>query len=251
MGLMLILMGLGTLSSCTNPSTARSKTTLIVFAASSLTAVSSTLEQHFEQKYPHLDLQFHLAGSQMLVQQVFEGAPADVIALADPLQTARLHDAGLSLPARRFAGNHLVFAVPHNNPATIRTREDITKQGVKIVLAGPSVPAGHYARSALQTLGMLQAVENNLVSNEHSARGVIAKLELGEVDAGIVYTSDLHAHPRLHAILPRLPVEAHYEAAPIVSSASPTEAKLFLDELASPAMQAILLEHGFSPASPR
>jgi len=120
---------------------------------------------------------------QVRVAQVEAGAPVDVIATADPEAMARLVRAGLVDAPRTFARNRLAIAVEPGNPERIAGLADLARSGLKVVLADPSVPAGRYARQALERAGA--AVRP--VSLELDVKAVARKVETGEADAGIVY----------------------------------------------------------------
>lgn len=154
---------------------------LTVLAAASLTEVLPEVDP--EPRYS-------FAGSDALATQIREGAPADVYIAASLRHPGELLAEGLIGQPTAFARNRLVIAVPSGNPASIKTARDIAKSGVRLVMAAPGVPAGDYARSALRALGEHAALEN-VVSFEDDVKGVVGKVALGEVDAGIVYATDI------------------------------------------------------------
>jgi len=153
---------------------------LAVFAAASLTNV-----------FPQIDAKQHyfFGGSNMLAAQIEQGAPADVFASANPALPQKLYDEGLVEKPVVFTHNALILIVPKSNPAHIRSVYDLTRNGVKLVVAAPGVPVGDYTRTVLHNLG-LDAALSNVVSNENDVREVLAKVALGEADAGFVYTTD-------------------------------------------------------------
>ncbi len=151
-----------------------------VFAAASLTDVFPEIEP---------DARYSFAGSDELTTQIREGAPADVFASASPRYTDQLLAEGLIEQPRVFATNRLVLVVPSANPARIQGLDDLARPGVKLVVAAEGVPVGDYTRTALRALhatGVLASV----VSEEQDVRGVLAKVALGEADAGFVYSTD-------------------------------------------------------------
>jgi molybdate transport system substrate-binding protein len=154
---------------------------LAVFAAASLTEV-----------FPVLNTQarYSFAGSDQLAFQIEQGARVDVFAAASPKYPEKLYREGLVQKPVRFATNSLVLIVPKANPAHIRTVDDLTKPGVKIVVGDPGVPVGSYTQTVLQRLGIQSAVMKNVVSEETDVKGIVAKVALGEADAGFVYTTD-------------------------------------------------------------
>ncbi len=158
--------------------------TITVFAASSLTEL---FEETARGRGPGVTVRLNFAGSPTLVRQLKEGASADVLATADQESMEQASRAGLLAGApRRFATNRLEIVVPPGNPAGIGTLGDLARPGVKVALADAHVPAGRYARIALGKA----AVPVNPVTNEESVRGVVSKVSLGEVDAGIVFVTD-------------------------------------------------------------
>ena len=159
---------------------------LTVFAAASLTESFGELGRVYEQAHPGADVTFSFAGSQSLVAQVQQGAPADVVATAD---TATLDAVAgeLAAPARVLARNRLAIVTERGNPLGLRTLADLARPGVTLVLAGPAVPAGKAARVALQAAGVQVAP----VSEEPDVKAVVQRVALGEADAGIAYVTDV------------------------------------------------------------
>lgn len=129
------------------------------------------------------------AGSDTIAAQIVEGAPIDVFVSADASHVGTLADAGLVDHLTPIASNALTIIVPKANPAHISRAADLARPGVKLVLAQATVPAGRYARHALTRMGLAAAL-GNVVSNEDAVTGVVAKVRLGEADAGIVYVTD-------------------------------------------------------------
>ncbi|MGI9255286.1 MAG: molybdate ABC transporter substrate-binding protein, partial [Thermomicrobiales bacterium] len=167
---------------------------LTVFAAASLTEAFQQIATDLTADNPALEITFNFAGSQALVTQMKEGARADVFASANGTQMNAAKDAGLIEGAAPvFVQNHLAVVVPAANPAKVDDATDLSASGLKLVLAQPEVPAGKYAREAICTMGdtaFVEAVAANVVSEEEDVRDVLAKVELGEADAGIVYETD-------------------------------------------------------------
>lgn len=154
---------------------------ITVFAASSLTDVFPSLD-----KRPR----YSFASSSTLAEQIRQGAPADVYASADTRNAQQLYRSGLCGKPAVFATNTLVVAHPRSNPGSVRTVFDLRRPGLKVVIARPGVPVGDYTRAVLRNLGLLRAVLANVVSEEADVRGVLAKVALGEADAGFVYRTD-------------------------------------------------------------
>ena len=154
---------------------------LSVFAAASLTEVFPVID-----KRP----KYQFAGSDQLAFQIQQGAPADVYAAASPKYPEQLYQQGLVQKPIQFATNTLVLIVPKGNPAGIHLVIDLTKPGVKLVIGDAGVPVGAYTRTVLTNLGISAAVMKNVVSQETDVKGVLAKVALGQADAGFVYVTD-------------------------------------------------------------
>ena len=241
------------------PPTAPAPQTLTVFAASSLTDAFTEIGKSFEAANDGVTVTLNFAGSQALRTQIEGGAPADVFASAsgkemDTLVTTdKLVADGTS---QIFLTNKLVVILPATNPATLAKLEDLARPGIKLVLAAEEVPVGNYARQALDKMNgsfgtdFKDKVLKNVVSNEDNVKQVVAKVQLGEADGGIVYTSDAIAAPDLKTIeiTPDLNVIAKYPIAPLVNSANANLAKAFIDYVLSSEGQATLQKWGFAPA---
>jgi len=248
------------ISACaSSPATVDSESQkLTIFAAASLTDAFTEIGNNFQDANPNVTVTFNFAGSQALRTQIEEGAPADVFASAsskemDTLVTGSFVSEGTS---QIFLSNKLVVILPAENPAGTDSLLDLAASGIKIVLAAEEVPVGNYARQALDLMNdtfgnnFKDKVLANVVSNEDNVKQVIAKVQLGEADAGIVYTSDAVAAPELQTI--EIPTElnilAKYPIAPLVESVNSDLAKAFIAYVLSADGQAILQKWGFSPA---
>jgi molybdate transport system substrate-binding protein len=218
---------------------------LRVFAASSLTEAFTQLGADFTAAHPDVKVAFDFAGSNDLVAQLQQGAPADVLATAD---TASMDDAGGLVGApRAFAGNKLIIAVEPGNPKHITGLADLASKNLKVVLAAPEVPAGKYAQEALGKAG----VDVTPVSLEVSVKGVVTKISLGEADAGIVYVTDVAAAKGKIdgvAIPGDQNVVASYPIATVKDGTYPDDASAFMDFVLSDAGQKVLADSGFLPA---
>ena len=159
---------------------------LTVFAAASLTGV-----------FPQIDSapRYSFAGSDQLAFQIEQGAPADVYAAASPKYPEQLHAKGLVSKPLVFATNELVLIVPRANEAGIRSVYDLRRRGLRLVIGAKGVPVGDYTRKALAALGLSSALKN-VVSEETDVKAVVAKVALGEADAGFVYRTDARAAAR-------------------------------------------------------
>jgi molybdate transport system substrate-binding protein len=239
------------------PTAAPEAKTLNIFAAASLTEAFTEIGKNFEAANPRATVTFNFAGSQALRTQIEEGAPADVFASAsgkemDTLVTGTLVGEGTS---KVFLNNKLVIILPADNPAGLEKLEDLAKPGIKLVLAAEEVPVGNYARQALGLMNgsfgtdFKDKVLANVVSNEDNVKQVVSKVQLGEADAGIVYTSDAVAAPDLKTIeIPtELNVIAKYPIAPLARSEKADLATSFIDYVLSAEGQAVLAKWGFAP----
>lgn len=239
------------------PVTATPNHTLIVFAAASLTDAFTEIGAAFDAANLGVTTTFNFAGSQALRTQIEAGAPADVFASASSKEMDTLVTSSFvtkDVP-QVFLTNKLVVIIPANNPAALEKLEDLANPGIKIVLAAEEVPVGKYARQVLDLMdasfgnGFKDKVLANVVSNEDNVKQVVAKLQLGEADAGIVYVSDVVAAPTLKSIeIPtELNVIAQYPIAPLAKSANADLAAQFVEYVLSAEGQAILAKWGFAP----
>jgi len=206
-----------------------------IYAASSLT-------EAFQEIDP--EARFNFASSGQLAAQIEEGAKADVYASADPHYARQLFRDDLAERPRLLVANQLVLAVPRSNPAGIRRLGDLSRRGVKLVLAAAGVPAGDYARRALAAHRDGPAILANVVSEEDDVKSVLGKLELGEADAGFVYSSDVvTADGRVRAVYPAIANPSY--AIQIVRGGNDDRASAFLERVFSRAGQQALLRAGF------
>ena len=196
--------------------------------------------------------------SATLRTQIEQGARADVFLSADTANPEALAAAGLvDGPLVPYAGNRLAIVVPADNPAGIATPFDLGRAGLKIVAAGPSVPITAYATALLENLAampgapvdLVSTYEANVASREDNVRAALAKVELGEADAAIVYASDAVGSSAVVAIdiPPEANVVARYAGAVPTTAANRDGGQAFLDFLVAPDGQAILARFGFEP----
>ncbi len=234
--------------------------TLIIYAASSLTEAFTAIGTEFEARHADVQVVFNFAGSQALSTQLEHGAVADVFASADTVHMDRLQETGLlAEDPVSFAENRLVVALPAANPAKLRSVRDLARPGVRIVLAQENVPVGRYTRQALVNLSadaaygsaFQEAVRANVRSEELNVRQVLAKVTLGEADAGFVYVSDVAASTA-NIVTLEIPgfanVEAVYPIALLTASNEKELAKRFIDFVRSPVAQEILQQAGLQAA---
>ncbi len=187
-----------------------------------------------------------LAGSQILATQILEGAPVDLFASADEVQMARAQSSDRLATPRPFAVNEVVVAVSRQSSVAVSTPGDLDTAGLRLVLAAEEVPAGRYARQALEHADLLEGALGHVVSEEDSVQGVVTKLVTGEADAGLVYRTDALAHPEALTLV-ELPeparVEATYQLA--LAHRPDNAAQAFLGHLRSPEGIATLERFGF------
>jgi molybdate transport system substrate-binding protein len=233
---------------------------LTVFAAASLVDAFGTIEEQLETAHPGLDITVETAGSQTLVTQLTEGAEADVLATANNSTMQKAIDSGLiDGEAVTFTGNRLVIVTPPDNEAGVNSLLDLGNEGVQLVLAGADVPVGSYTRTALcqfSTLadspaGLIDSINANVVSEEVDVRSVLAKVQIGEADAGIVYASDAVASQLAGDTLnviefpDSLDTTASYPIAP-VAGGNAELAAAFIAYVQSPDGQQVLNDFGFT-----
>jgi molybdate transport system substrate-binding protein len=215
-----------------------SSAVLTVLAAASLTNV-------FPQIAPHDRYSF--SGSNMLAAQIQQGAPADVFASANTKLPEQLYEAGLVEKPVVFTRNELILIVPKSNPAGIHSVFDLRKPGVKLVIGAVGVPVGDYTRVVLHNLG-LDDVLGNVVSQETDVREVLAKVALGEADAGFVYLTDAKTVKGQVATIgirwSAQPI-VRYAVAVVKSSHHLAGARAFVQGLLGKAAQAKLRAAGF------
>jgi molybdate transport system substrate-binding protein len=255
--LLIVLFLVGCSPATEAPTASPEARTLNVFAAASLTDAFTEIGKNFEAANPGVTVTFNFAGSQALRTQIEEGAPADVFASASgkEMDTSVAGKFVADGTPRVFLNNKLVVILPADNPAGVTKMEDLAKPGLKLVLAAEGVPVGNYARQSLDLMNgsfgtdFKDKVLANVVSNEDNVKQVVSKIQLGEADAGIVYTSDAVAAPELKTVeIPtELNVIAKYPIAPLVKSANADLATAFVDYVMSTEGQTILAKWGFAP----
>jgi len=222
---------------------------ITVFAAASLTDSFNEIGAAFTQANPQAKATFSFDASSALVQQINQGAPADLFASADQTNMDKLTKAGNNGTAPTvFATNLLGVIVAPGNPKGIAGVQDLAKSDLKVVLCAPGVPCGAYAKQITESAG----VTVNPASLEQNVKGVVTKVTAGEADAGIVYVTDIAAAGSKAAgvdIPKNINVVAQY---PIASTKTSTNAAVdqgFINFVLGPQGQAILKKYGFLPPS--
>ena len=219
---------------------------ITVYAAASLTAGFKAASSNFHKAHSGTTIDFNFAGSPTLVAQIQQGAIGDVFASADQPNMQKLVDARLvqGVPTV-FARNKLAIVVARGNPKRITGLADLGRQGLVVVLCGPTVPCGRYGAQALANAGVKVAP----ASLETDVKSVVSKVFLGEADAGIVYVTDIKAAGTTVVGVP-IPdgqnVVASYPISVLKGTQNAPLAKAFIDYLLSADGQNALASFGFT-----
>lgn len=242
----------------TAPSTTPPPVQLTVYAAASLKGALGTIKAAYEAANPGTTITVSLDSSSALATKIEQGAPSDVFLSADTVSPQRLIDGGFaSGTAVVFAGNKLVIIVPTGNPGDVTTPADLVRSGLEIVAAGDTVPITAYATKLVDNLAALSGYPTdfaaryaaNVTSREENVKGIVAKIELGQGEAGIVYVTDARASTMVETV--DIPDEANvpatYAGVVVRASANQAAAQAFLTWLTGGVGQAILATFGFAP----
>ena len=219
--------------------------TVTVFAAASLTEAFERIGHDFEADHRGVRVRYNFGGSSGLAQQIVQGAPADVFAAANPATMDQVTAAGAAAGAPRvFVRNTLRIAVPENDPARVRGLADLARPGVKVALCAPQVPCGAAAVKALAAAG----VTVTPVTLERDVKAALTKVRLGEVDAALVYRTDVRAAAgQVRGIQFPEAAEAvnDYPIAVLAEAPNPAAARAFVDYVRSGKARAVLADAGF------
>lgn len=235
--------------------------TLIVFAAASLTESFGELGKQFETAHPDVTILFNFAGSQQLRAQLGQGAQADVFASANIREMDAAIDSGLIISATQqvFANNRLTVILPVTNPGEINALVDLARPGLLLIVADEAVPVGQYTLKMLDKMSQDPAfgadfgekVQANVVSREDNVKSVVAKVRLGEADAGIVYLTDAGGAAAKDLKLLSIPDEfnqvATYPLAVLSQAPQPEFGRQFVEFVLSDEGQQVLSRFGFIP----
>jgi molybdate transport system substrate-binding protein len=216
--------------------------TLHVFAAASLTEAFTTLGRSFEAAHPGTKVVFNFGPSSGLAQQITAGAPADVFASASPTTMQQVVAKGAAASSTPFVENVMEIAVPPDNPAAVDTLADLAKRGVKVAVCQPQVPCGATAQKVFANAH----VTVKPVTEEVDVKSVLSKVELGEVDAGVVYVTDVRAAGvKVKGVPIPAPVNASttYPIAALAKGGKTAQA--FVSYVLSPAGADVLTRAGF------
>jgi molybdate transport system substrate-binding protein len=239
-----VAVGCGSASPSASASASKLTGPLTVLAAASLTEAFSDTRMTLEAKDPGLAITDSFAGSQQLVSQIQNGAPADVVATADQASMSTLSTAGLVDPPTVLARNRLEIAVAPGNRRRVKGLADLARPDLVVVLADPSVPAGKFAKQALQKANVTVTPK----SLELDVKSVLRKVAIGEADAGIVYVTDVTAAGSRVTGVP-IPddqnVIATYPIAVVKATRHPVAARAFVDEIVFGVGRKALLARGF------
>ena len=219
--------------------------TLTVFAAASLTESFTELGKRFERKHSGAEVEFNFAGSSQLANQINEGAPADVFASADTHTMDLVAEDGSTADEPVvFVRNTLQIAVPPGNPAGVESLSDLSDPQVKVALCAEEVPCGAAAAEALDAAG----VEVEPVSREQDVKAALTKTELGEVDASLVYRTDVRASQEVEGIsFPEAEKTANdYPIAVLQDAPQPGLAQEWLDFVRSAKGDKVFDDAGFT-----
>ena len=217
---------------------------ITVFAAASLTESFDEIGKQFEAENPDAKVTFNYAGSSALSKQINDGAPVDVFASASPKNMDEVTGAGNASDPTTFVSNTLMIAVPKGNPGNIEGLADFADDGKKIALCAAEVPCGAAAEKVFEAAG-LTAKPDTL---EQDVKAVLTKVELGEVDAALVYKTDVRAAgDEVEGIEFPEAADAVNEYPIVVLKEAPNAegAKAFVDFVLSDKGQAVLTEAGF------
>jgi molybdate transport system substrate-binding protein len=218
--------------------------TITVSAAASLTETFTQLGKQFEAAHPGDTVKFSFGPSSGLATQITSGAPADVFASAAPANMDTVVSAGDASGPQNFAKNIMEVATPPNNPANVASVNDLAKKSVKVALCQPQVPCGVVAAEVFKNAG----ITVKPITLQPDVKSVLTQVETGNVDAGMVYVTDVKAAgAKVKGV--RIPAGDNaptlYPIATISSSKHKSEAQAFMNYVLSPAGQQVLAAAGF------
>ena len=231
-------------SSAASSSSATQTGTITVFAAASLMGTFTQLGKQFEAAHPGDTVKFSFGGSSTLATQITGGAPADVFASAAPANMDTVVSAGDASSPKDFAKNTAEVAVPPSNPAKVTSVSDLAKSSVKVALCQPKVPCGVVASQVFTNA----KITVKPVTLQPDVKSVLTQVELGNVDAGMVYVTDVKAAgSKVKGVT--IPASENastlYPIATITSSTHQAEAEAFVAYVLSPAGEQVLTAAGF------
>lgn len=218
---------------------------ITVLAAASLTESFTTLGKQFEAAHPGVTVTLSFGASSALATQVTSGAPADVFASASTKTMDTVVEAKAATDPKTFAQNVMQIAVPPSNPGRVTGVDDLARPGVKTALCQAQVPCGSTAAKVFANAGLAVTP----VTLEPDVKSVLSKVTLGEVDAGVVYVTDVKASgDKVKGV--EIPDDVNasttYPIATLTKAANPDAAKAFMDYVLSPAGSSVLTAAGFA-----
>jgi molybdate transport system substrate-binding protein len=219
--------------------------TVTVFAAASLTESFTTLGKQFEAAHPGTTVKFNFGASSSLAENINQGAPADVFASASPKNMQQVVTAGGASDSETFANNVMQIAVPPDNPANVAQVTDLAKPDVKVALCQPQVPCGTVAQEVFKKAN----VTVKPVTQGADVKAVLTTVQLGEVDAGMVYKTDVQAAgSKVKGI--EIPADRNastsYPIAALAKAPNAAGASAFVDYVLSPDGEKVLAQAGFA-----
>jgi molybdate transport system substrate-binding protein len=221
--------------------------TITVFAAASLTDAFAEAADAFGRANPDVTVELNFGASSALREQILAGAPADVFASADPSNMDGVVEAGeVEGEPEVFAHSALAIAVPAGNPGGVEGLDDFADDSLLIGLCAADVPCGALGREALDNAGVTPAPD----TDEPDVRSLLTKIEAGELDAGIVYSTDVESTDGVEGIeiAEEDNVVTDYPIAALAHAGEPEIAAAFVELVLSDGGRAILESHGFAPA---
>lgn len=215
-----------------------------VAAASSLTEVVDALDELLDARGHDLEVEADLSGSANLARQLLDGAPADVFLAADEATMATLVEGGLAVgDVVDLATNRLVIAVPKGNPGGVEDLDDLARSELLVGRCADAVPCGRLALDELDE----SAIDDRADTEEPNVRSLLAKVAAGELDAALVYATDVRGRNDVVAIDdPRLDRVNRYQAV-VVDGGDEVRGRRVIDALRSPAGVSLLAALGFGP----
>jgi molybdate transport system substrate-binding protein len=218
--------------------------TITVLAAASLQEAFTTLANQFQTSHPGVTVKLDFGASSALAQQIISGAPADVFASAAPKNMQQVTTAGGASSSTNFVKNVMEVAVPPNNPGHITSVQDVARTSVKVALCQSQVPCG---ATALKVFSNAK-ITVKPVTLEPDVKSTLTKVELKEVDAGVVYVTDVRAAgSKVHGIVipPDVNASTEYPISALSKAHNAAGAQAFVDYVLSAAGQAVLAADGF------
>jgi molybdate transport system substrate-binding protein len=219
--------------------------TVTVFAAASLTETFTTLGEQFEDAHPRVDVVFSFGGSSALAEQIAQGAPADVFASAAPRNMEQVLESGdITAGPVTFVRNRLEIAVPTGNPGSISGLADFGRPEPRIALCAEQVPCGAAADQVFTAAGVTPQPD----TREPDVKAVLTKVALGEVDAALVYRTDVRAASETVTGI-EFPESDRaindYPIAPLAAATDPAAAAAFVEFVLSPQARSVFTTAGF------